>query len=176
MLEEVRRRSFTFRTTATRIEKATLGNEAGLFGAACLPWVETPEARRIMCHEERWLNMWMGIDVGTGGTRALLVDAQGRVAAGSRRRMKTSAWSARCGPSSVPRTGGTPPSWPFAARWPQAGISGAQVRGIGLSGQMHGLVILDESSAVIRPALIWCDQRSQPQVDAINQTSAAKTS
>ena len=39
MLEEVRRRSFTFRTTATRIEKATLGNEAGLFGAACLPWV-----------------------------------------------------------------------------------------------------------------------------------------
>lgn len=40
MLEEVRRRSFTFRTTATRIEKATLGNEAGLFGAACLPWVE----------------------------------------------------------------------------------------------------------------------------------------
>ncbi len=42
MLEEVRRRSFTFRTTETRIEKATLGNEAGLFGAACLPWVEAP--------------------------------------------------------------------------------------------------------------------------------------
>jgi glucokinase len=40
MLAEVRRRSFAFRTTATRIEKATLGNEAGLFGAACLPWVE----------------------------------------------------------------------------------------------------------------------------------------
>src|SRR5580704_13727225 len=35
---------------------------------------------------------------------------------------------------------------------------------------MHGLVILDQSNAVIRPALIWCDQRSQPQVDAINQT------
>ncbi len=42
MLEEVRRRSFKFRTTATRIEKATLGKEAGLYGAACLPWVETP--------------------------------------------------------------------------------------------------------------------------------------
>jgi glucokinase len=40
MLEEARRRSFAFRTTATRIEKATLGNEAGLFGAAYLPWVE----------------------------------------------------------------------------------------------------------------------------------------
>ncbi len=47
MLEEVRRRSFTFRNSATRIEKATLGNEAGLFGAACLPWVETPEAANL---------------------------------------------------------------------------------------------------------------------------------
>jgi len=47
MLDEVRRRSFTFRTTATRIEKATLGNEAGLFGAACLPWVEAPAQRAV---------------------------------------------------------------------------------------------------------------------------------
>jgi glucokinase len=39
MLEELRRRSFTFRTTNTRVEKATLGNEAGLYGAAYLPWV-----------------------------------------------------------------------------------------------------------------------------------------
>jgi glucokinase len=44
MLAEVRRRSFSFRTTATRIERATLGNEAGLFGAACLPWVEAGPA------------------------------------------------------------------------------------------------------------------------------------
>ena len=40
MLEETRRRSFTFRTTNTRIEQAELGNEAGLFGAAYLPWME----------------------------------------------------------------------------------------------------------------------------------------
>ena len=39
MIEEIRRRSFTFRTTATRVEQATLGNQAGLFGAAYLPWV-----------------------------------------------------------------------------------------------------------------------------------------
>jgi glucokinase len=39
MLEEARRRSFTFRTTNTRVEKAALGNEAGLFGAAYLPWL-----------------------------------------------------------------------------------------------------------------------------------------
>jgi glucokinase len=40
MLEETRRRSFTFRTSDTRIEKAALGNEAGLFGAACLSWTD----------------------------------------------------------------------------------------------------------------------------------------
>ena len=40
MLEELRWRSFTFRTTNTRVEKAILGNEAGLYGAAYLPWVE----------------------------------------------------------------------------------------------------------------------------------------
>jgi xylulokinase len=52
----------------------------------------------------------------------------------------------------------------------EAHITGRDVRGIGLSGQMHGLVILDKENTVIRPALIWCDQRSQPQVDAINRT------
>ena len=53
----------------------------------------------------------------------------------------------------------------------QSGAGGRDVRGIGLSGQMHGLVILDEANQVIRPALIWCDQRSQPQVDWINHTA-----
>ncbi len=50
-----------------------------------------------------------------------------------------------------------------------AGIRGAEVKGIGLSGQMHGLVILDATHQVIRPSLIWCDQRSQKQVDAVNE-------
>ena len=48
------------------------------------------------------------------------------------------------------------------------GVKGQQVAGVGLTGQMHGLVLLDASDRVIRPALIWCDQRSQAQVDAIN--------
>lgn len=52
-----------------------------------------------------------------------------------------------------------------------AGISGQQVAGIGLSGQMHGLVLLDDSGRVIRPSLIWCDQRSQAQVDWVNRTA-----
>src|SRR5580658_2762988 len=114
--------------------------------------------------------MWMGIDVGTGGTRALLVDAQGRVAAGYTAvhediRMERPLWAEQ-----------RPENWWDAARaairgaLAQAGVSGGQVRGIGLSGQMHGLVILDAASAVIWPALISCGQRSQPQVDAINAT------
>ncbi len=48
-----------------------------------------------------------------------------------------------------------------------ANTSGDSVQGIGLSGQMHGVVVLDGHNEVIRPALIWCDQRSQKQVDAI---------
>src|SRR3974377_2615980 len=51
----------------------------------------------------------------------------------------------------------------------EAKASGQDVAGIGLSGQMHGLTLLDEADNVIRPALIWCDQRSQAQVDAINE-------
>jgi len=39
MMDEARRRSFTLRSTHTRVEKAILGDEAGLFGAAYLPWV-----------------------------------------------------------------------------------------------------------------------------------------
>jgi len=54
-----------------------------------------------------------------------------------------------------------------------AGVAGDQVRGVGLSGQMHGLTLLDEANAVVRPALIWCDQRSQAQVDWINRTVGA---
>ena len=113
---------------------------------------------------------WMGIDTGTGGTRALLVDERGRLAAGftaphQDMRMERPLWAEQ-----------DPLDWWRAAREAirgvlvEAGASGRDVQGIGLSGQMHGLVILDKDSKVIRPALIWCDQRSQPQVDWINQT------
>ncbi len=111
---------------------------------------------------------WMGVDVGTGGTRALLVDAKGReVAAVTAQhedmRMERPLWAEQ-----------RPEDWSQAAVQAirgvlaKAGASGDDVRGVGMSGQMHGLVILDGDNAVIRPALIWCDQRSQPQVDFIN--------
>jgi xylulokinase len=113
---------------------------------------------------------WLGIDVGTGGTRALLVDEAGQVrhastAAHEDVRMEQPLWAEQ-----------RPENWWDAAQQAvrsvlgEAKITGKDVRGVGLSGQMHGLVILDASHQVIRPALIWSDQRSQPQVDWINHT------
>ncbi len=113
---------------------------------------------------------WMGIDVGTGGTRALIVDAKGKPIAAVTEphedmRMEHPLWAEQ-----------RPEDWARAAVEAIRGVlaaggaKGSEVRGIGLSGQMHGLVILDRAAEVIRPALIWCDQRSQAQVDFINRT------
>jgi len=112
--------------------------------------------------------MWLGIDIGTGGSRALLVDERGCVRAGftaphEEMRMERPLWAEQ-----------RPENWWDAAveairgALSKAGVSGKDVKGIGLSGQMHGLVILDRDSQVIRPSLIWCDQRSQQQVDDVN--------
>jgi xylulokinase len=112
----------------------------------------------------------LGVDVGTGGTRAVLVDARGRLAAGFTSphediRMERPLWAEQ-----------RPEDWSQAAirairgALNAVGASGKDVRGVGFSGQMHGLVMLDAQDRVIRPALIWCDQRSQPQVDFINAT------
>jgi xylulokinase len=111
---------------------------------------------------------WLGIDIGTGSSRALLVDEQGRVkhaasAPHEDMRMDRPLWAEQ-----------RPENWWDAAQQAirdvlgESGATGRDIRGIGLSGQMHGLTMLDASNKVIRPALIWCDQRSQAQVDAIN--------
>jgi xylulokinase len=113
---------------------------------------------------------WLGIDIGTGGTRAHLIDASGKEIASvtaphEEIRMERPLWAEQ-----------RPEDWADAAArairgvLAEAGASGTNVKGVGLSGQMHGLVILDRCNDVIRPALIWCDQRSQPQVEFINQT------
>jgi xylulokinase len=117
--------------------------------------------------------MWLGIDIGTGGSRALLVDEHGyivaaRTAAHEDMLMLQPLWAEQ-----------RPENWWDAAVdairgvLDQAGIAGSEIKGIGLSGQMHGLVILDESNNVLRPSLIWCDQRSQRQVDWVNETVGA---
>jgi xylulokinase len=113
---------------------------------------------------------WLGIDIGTGGSRALLVDENGGVRADftsphEDMTMHRPLWAEQ-----------RPENWWDAAQdairgvLQKDGVTGEQIRAIGLSGQMHGLVILDEAGEVIRPSLIWCDQRSQRQVDFINET------
>src|SRR5258707_10412633 len=113
--------------------------------------------------------MWLGIDVGLGGARALVVNERGKTraahtAAHEDMRMERPLWAEQ-----------RPQDWwnatveAIRGVLARAQISGRDVRGVGLSGQMHGLVILDKDDQVIRPSLIWCDQRSQAQVDSINK-------
>ncbi len=120
------------------------------------------------------MTYFLGLDIGTGGSRALLVDEKGRVgraftAPHEDMRMERPLWAEQ-----------RPENWWDAAQAAiqgvlrESGIPGADIQAVGLSGQMHGLTLLDASDRVIRPALIWCDQRSQPQVDWINEHAGAE--
>jgi len=111
----------------------------------------------------------LGFDVGTTGTKALLIDEVGQIVARALVEY----------PLSTPR-----PNWAEQdpRQWwaatveairmvlSNAGVSGEEVEGIGLSGQMHGSVFLDEADEVIRPAILWCDQRTAAQCEWITET------
>jgi xylulokinase len=108
----------------------------------------------------------LGIDVGTSGAKALLVDTRGTVVASA-----TSDY-----PMSTPRplwAEQDPPDWwrgtVEAIRTVLAGRDPAEVVGVGLTGQMHGLVLLDERGEVLRPCIMWNDQRTGPQCQAITE-------
>jgi len=114
--------------------------------------------------------MWfLGMDVGTGGTRAVLVDADGKLISGA---------SSEHAPFRTPHPGWAeqdPEDWWRAA---QEAIRGAlaaapepkqPVVALGLTGQMHGAVMLDENGKVLRPSLIWCDTRTQPECDWLHE-------
>src|SRR6185369_8771559 len=112
----------------------------------------------------------IGIDVGTGGSRAVLIDAAGRVVASAT--VEHQAFVS-------PQTGWAeqdPHDWWRAsaaavrAAIAQSGIDAAEIKGVGLSGQMHGAVLLDERDEVLRPAIIWCDQRSADQCRNLTST------
>ena len=110
-----------------------------------------------------------GIDVGTTGTKALLVDAGGKVMARSTREYALH----------TPRPGWAeqdPEDWWRATvqtireALASSGARPEEVRGIGLSGQQHGSVFLDGDGEVLREALLWCDQRTAAQCDWIHET------
>lgn len=109
---------------------------------------------------------FLGIDLGTSSVKILLLDNNGTV-------LQTVS---KDYPVYYPETGWAeqnPEEWWDATK---AGIrdilhlvaiDAQEVEGIGLSGQMHGMVLLDKENRVLMPAILWCDQRTQAECDEI---------
>jgi xylulokinase len=110
----------------------------------------------------------LGIDVSTTSAKALLVDRQGQVVASASSTLSLSTpnplWSEQ-----------NPHDWWDASAQSirqalaQAGVEGSAVQAIGLTGQMHGLVLLDEVGQVLRPAILWNDQRTAAECEEITE-------
>ncbi|MCI9360567.1 MAG: xylulokinase [Hungatella sp.] len=110
------------------------------------------------------MNYLIGIDVGTSATKTVLFDEKGNVVSSVSQEY----------PLYQPHNGWAeqkPEDWRDAVLKTlkevvaESGVSGEDVKGIGISGQMHGLVMLDEAGEVIRPSIIWCDQRTGAEVE-----------
>src|SRR5215470_4081439 len=105
----------------------------------------------------------LGIDIGTGGTRALIIGANGRIVASATEEHE---------PFASPKIGWAeqrPEDWWLATgvavrkALSLANIRKEEIACVGFSGQMHGAVLLDGAGEVVRPALIWCDVRTEEQ-------------
>ncbi|KLU61891.1 xylulose kinase [Peptococcaceae bacterium CEB3] len=111
----------------------------------------------------------LGIDIGTSGTKTVLIDEAGR--------MLASAYAEY--PLAQPRPGWAeqdPDLWwqatlaGIAEVLKKTGLRGEEVAAVGLSGQMHGAVLLDKDYQVLRPAILWCDQRTGAESEWIAET------
>lgn len=110
----------------------------------------------------------IGIDLGTSATKTVLFDITG----------KKIASAAKEYPLSQPQNGWAeqdPADWYAAAIETlrtiveQSGVPAADIVSLGISGQMHGLVMLDEAGKVLRPAILWCDQRTEKECAEITE-------
>jgi xylulokinase len=117
--------------------------------------------------------VFLGIDVGTGGTRALLIDAGGQLIGSA---------TAEHAPFASPRPGWAeqdPHDWWRATGeavrgvLARTGLAGSAVSAVGFSGQMHGSTLLDDRDEVVRPALLWCDQRTSAECREITERIGA---
>jgi xylulokinase len=103
--------------------------------------------------------LFLGIDVSTTGAKALLIDEKGGVAASATTPLTLQTpkplWSEQ-----DPHEWWKGASASIRKALAEAGASGADVAAVGLTGQMHGLVLLDAKNEVLRPAILWNDQRT----------------
>ena len=119
------------------------------------------------------MSITLGIDIGTSGTKTLAIDERGTILASA---------SAEY-PCDHPRPGWSEQDpelwWDATIKTVQpvlaaATFAPADVAGIGLSGQMHGSVFLDEAGEVIRPALLWNDQRTAAECREIEEKAGGR--
>jgi xylulokinase len=115
----------------------------------------------------------LGIDVGTGGTRAVVVDGNGRIVASATEEHEAFAspkigWAEQR-PEDWWRAGGLA----IRKALEQGKLRGEQISCVGFSGQMHGAVMLDGAGEVVRPALIWCDVRTEKQCQELTERIGA---
>ncbi len=104
----------------------------------------------------------VGLDVGTTGLKALALSPSGEVVARSEREY----------PLAMPRSGWAeqdPEDWWRAAEKALDSLAVDDVAGIGLTGKMHGLVALDADERVLRPAILWNDQRTGAECREIEE-------
>ena len=108
--------------------------------------------------------MFIGVDLGTSAVKLLLMDDDGRIVKSISKEY----------PLFFPKDGWSEQN---PEDWYQQSIAGIReisegftgsINGIGIGGQMHGLVVLDENDEVIRPAILWNDGRTQDEVDYLN--------
>ncbi|MEQ8846402.1 xylulokinase [Botrimarina sp.] len=119
------------------------------------------------------MSVFLGIDIGTSGTKTIAIDPSGRVLAGA-----TAAY-----PCEHPRplwSEQDPEHWWTATVdtvrqvLTKAKLKRGEVSGIGLSGQMHGSVFLDKRGKVLRPALLWNDQRTAAECEEITERAGGR--
>ncbi|HHU62990.1 MAG TPA: xylulokinase [Clostridiales bacterium] len=110
----------------------------------------------------------LGIDIGTSGTKTVLFDERGNTVHSAVEEY----------PMYQPHIGWAeqqPQDWWNAVVntikevIKKSGVNAHDIKGIGLSGQMHGAVLLDKEYKVLRPAIIWCDQRTHKECDEITE-------
>jgi len=114
------------------------------------------------------MSYYLGIDIGTTATKSVLIDGKGKVissiSSGHKLITPKPNWAEQ-----------DPEDWYRAVKitirkiLSESEIEPENIKGVGLSGQMHGSVFLDKDNNVIRPAILWCDQRTKNECSYIKE-------